>query len=71
MTKIGLPDFDKLVDHEKQRIDKLEWMQSAANLKIGPDVFNIYPMAIYGKKKERFVVSYTHYKYPLFHVLEK
>ncbi|WP_412840476.1 hypothetical protein, partial [Aeromonas dhakensis] len=27
MKKIGLPDFDLLVDHEKQRIDKLEWMQ--------------------------------------------
>ena len=71
MAKIGLPDFDKLVDHEKQRIDKLEWMQSIANLKIGPDIWHIYPIAIYGKKKDRFVVSYTHYKYPLSHALDK
>lgn len=44
MTKIGLPDFDKLVDHEKQRIDKLEWMQSAANLKLGKDIWHLYPL---------------------------
>lgn len=44
MTKIGLPDFDLLVDHEKQRIDKLEWMQSAAKLKIGKSVWHIYPL---------------------------
>ncbi|WP_265437148.1 N-acetylglucosaminidase [Aeromonas media] len=71
MAVIGLPDFDKLVDHEKQRIDKLAWMQSIANLKIGPNIWHIYPMAIYGKKKDRFVVSYTHYKYPLSYALDK
>lgn len=65
MAKIGLPDFDLLVDHEKQRIDKLEWMQTAASLKIGPNIYHIYPIAIYGKKKDRFVVNYTHYRYPL------
>lgn len=44
IAKIGLPDFDKLVDHEKQRIDKLEWMQSAAKLKLDKEVWHIYPL---------------------------
>lgn len=44
MAKIGLPDFDQLVDHEKQRIDKLEWMQSAAKLNLGPAIWHIYPL---------------------------
>ncbi|MGN5150708.1 hypothetical protein ACTG23_12740 [Aeromonas enteropelogenes] len=42
MAKIGLPDFDQLVDHEKQRIDKLEWMQSAAKLKLGKDIWHFH-----------------------------
>ncbi|MFB3239742.1 hypothetical protein Q7C15_13285 [Aeromonas salmonicida] len=46
MTKIGLPDFEKLVDHEKQRIDKLEWMQSAAKLNLGKNVWHFYPISI-------------------------
>ena len=46
MAKIGLPDFDKLVDHEKQRIDKLEWMQSAAKLKFDKDIWHVYPTAM-------------------------
>lgn len=46
MAKIGLPDFDQLVDHEKQRIDKLEWMQSAAKLKLNRSVSHIYPLSI-------------------------
>ncbi|RQM70676.1 hypothetical protein [Aeromonas enteropelogenes] len=44
MAKIGLPDFDQLVDHEKQRIDKLEWMQNAAKLNLGPAIWHIYPL---------------------------
>ncbi len=44
MAKVGLPDFDKLVDHEKQRIDKLEWMQSAAKLKLGKAIWHFYPL---------------------------
>ncbi|UBO74291.1 glycoside hydrolase family 24 protein [Aeromonas rivuli] len=44
MAEVGLPEFDKLVDHEKQRIDSLEWMQSAAKLKLGPDLWHIYPL---------------------------
>lgn len=71
MTKIGLPDFDLLVDHEKQRIDKLEWMQSAATLKFDKDIWHIYPMAIYGKKKDRFVVHYTKYNYAIEKALDK
>lgn len=46
MAKIGLPDFDLLVDHEKQRIDKLEWMQSAAKLKFNGEVSYLYPLSI-------------------------
>lgn len=71
MAKIGLPDFDLLVDHEKQRIDKLEWMQSAATLKFDKDIWHIYPMAIYGKKKDRFVVHYTKYNYAIEKALDK
>ncbi|MGY3856348.1 N-acetylmuramidase domain-containing protein [Aeromonas intestinalis] len=41
MSKIGLPDFDKLVDHEKQRIDKLEWMQSAAKLRLEKEIWHL------------------------------
>ncbi|WP_181364618.1 pesticin C-terminus-like muramidase [Aeromonas sp. HMWF014] len=52
MTKIGLPDFDKLVDHEKQRIDKLEWMQSAAKLKLEKEVWHIYPIGMMGLAAE-------------------
>lgn len=50
MTKIGLPDFDLLVDHEKQRIDKLEWMQSAAKLKFRKHVWHLHPLAILQNK---------------------
>ncbi|HHO2167894.1 TPA: glycoside hydrolase family 19 protein [Aeromonas hydrophila] len=46
MTKIGLPDFDLLVDHEKQRIDKLEWMQSAAKLKLDKEVWHFSPVGM-------------------------
>ncbi|RQM70563.1 hypothetical protein EHZ47_21640 [Aeromonas jandaei] len=46
MTKIGLPDFDLLVDHEKQRIDKLEWMQSATKLRMEKDIWHLYPLSI-------------------------
>ncbi|MFC5708023.1 N-acetylmuramidase domain-containing protein [Aeromonas eucrenophila] len=41
MAKISLPDFDKLVDHEKQRIDKLEWMQSAAKLTLEKEIWHL------------------------------
>uniref|UniRef100_UPI003B9EABA4 pesticin C-terminus-like muramidase n=1 Tax=Aeromonas jandaei TaxID=650 RepID=UPI003B9EABA4 len=46
MTKIGLPNFDLLVDHEKQRIDKLEWMQSATKLKLEKEVWHFSPIGI-------------------------
>ncbi|MBW3810854.1 glucosaminidase domain-containing protein [Aeromonas hydrophila] len=50
MKKIGLPDFDLLVDHEKQRIDKLEWMQSAAKLKLHPESWHFFPLIFREKK---------------------
>lgn len=37
------PEFDQLVDHEKQRIDQLEWMQSATKLNLMSTVWNFYP----------------------------
>ncbi|MGY3893812.1 glycoside hydrolase family 19 protein [Aeromonas enterica] len=46
MAAIGLPDFDKLVDHEKQRIDKLEWMQSATKLRMDKEIWHLYPFSI-------------------------
>lgn len=50
MAKLNLPDFDKLVDHEKQRIDKLEWMQSAANLKLGKDIWHFHSLTFSPQK---------------------
>lgn len=46
MAEVGLPEFNKLVEHEKQRIDSLEWMQSTKELKLGPDLWHIYPLSI-------------------------
>ncbi|WP_429235470.1 glucosaminidase domain-containing protein [Aeromonas salmonicida] len=50
MAKVGLPDFDQLVDHEKQRIDKLEWMQSAAKLKLHSESWHFFPLIFREKK---------------------
>ncbi|MEG3028718.1 MAG: hypothetical protein RR836_21920 [Aeromonas sp.] len=58
MAKIGLPDFDKLVDHEKQRIDKLEWMQSAAKLRLDTEVWHIYPLSILQKNVHSLSITY-------------
>ncbi|MGY6037384.1 hypothetical protein [Aeromonas sp. AE23HZ002T15] len=58
MAKIGLPDFDKLVDHEKQRIDKLEWMQSAAKLRLDKEVWHIYPLSILQKNVHSLSITY-------------
>ncbi|MBL0455614.1 hypothetical protein JD499_00015 [Aeromonas enteropelogenes] len=58
MAKIGLPDFDQLVDHEKQRIDKLEWMQSATKLKFDKEVFHIYPLSILQKNIHSLSITY-------------
>lgn len=46
MTTVGLPRFDALVDHEKERIDNLEWMQSAAkrNLKLEKDLWHFHSL---------------------------
>lgn len=46
MAQVGLPDFDQLVDHEKQRIDKLEWMQSATKLKMEKEIWHLYPLSM-------------------------
>ncbi|MBZ6072446.1 N-acetylmuramidase family protein [Aeromonas schubertii] len=61
MAKIGLPDFDLLVDHEKQRIDKLEWMQSATKLTLEKDSWHFSPvgiMALAIKTKNGFPKTY-------------
>ncbi|MCX2499039.1 glucosaminidase domain-containing protein, partial [Plesiomonas shigelloides] len=67
MTIVGLPRFDALVDHEKERIDNLEWMQSvaklkAAKLKLGPELWHVFPLAFYlnnNKKRAAFPKSFT------------
>ncbi|MFM5466106.1 hypothetical protein ACET66_19040 [Aeromonas simiae] len=43
---LGLPEFDQLVDHEKQRIDQLEWMQSATKLTLEKDSWYFSPVGI-------------------------
>lgn len=58
MAKLNLPDFDKLVDHEKQRIDKLEWMQSAAKLRLDKEVWHIYPLSILQKNVHSLSITY-------------
>lgn len=58
MAVIGLPDFDKLVDHEKQRIDKLEWMQSTAKLKLDKEVWHIYLLSILQKNVHSLSITY-------------
>jgi hypothetical protein len=48
MAKMGLPDFEQLVDHEKQRIDKLEWMQSATKLRMEKEIWHFSPAGMMG-----------------------
>ncbi|MGL4823738.1 MAG: N-acetylglucosaminidase [Plesiomonas shigelloides] len=71
MTTVGLPRFDALVDHEKERIDSLEWMQSILGIDLGPSVWHVYPLALYGKARDRFVVVYTKYNYLLTKAIDK
>ena len=58
MAEVGLPEFDKLVDHEKQRIDSLEWMQSAKELKLGPDVWHLFPLSVIQKNIHSLAITY-------------
>ncbi|MGB6190430.1 MAG: hypothetical protein WBF70_17940 [Aeromonas molluscorum] len=53
MAEVGLPEFNKLVEHEKQRIDSLEWMQSAKELKLGPDLWHFSPLSIIQKSENK------------------
>ncbi|ELI6434411.1 glucosaminidase domain-containing protein [Aeromonas salmonicida subsp. salmonicida] len=67
MTKIGLPDFDLLVDHEKQRIDKLEWMQSAAKLKLHSESWHFFPLIFREKKiASRLLKNFTRSEFVTF-----
>ncbi|MGL4204559.1 MAG: hypothetical protein ACRCRW_00285, partial [Aeromonadaceae bacterium] len=43
---IAKPEFDQLVAHEKQRIDQLEWMQSATRLKLSRDIWHFWPLGM-------------------------
>ncbi|UBO74289.1 glycoside hydrolase family 19 protein [Aeromonas rivuli] len=62
MAEVGLPEFDKLVDHEKQRIDSLEWMQSAAKLQLGPDLWHIYPLLPIMENEHALAITYDQLK---------
>lgn len=60
MATVGLPRFDALVDHEKERIDNLEWMQSAAklNLNLESNVWHFYPMSMLFINNESDIISF-------------
>lgn len=47
-SELDSPEFYQLVDHEKLRIDKLEWMQSATKLNLMSTVWNFYPGWFFG-----------------------
>lgn len=45
-AQVAQPEFDQLVAHEKQRIDRLEWMQSATSLKLNRDIWHFWPLGM-------------------------
>ena len=45
-AQVAKPEFDQLVAHEKQRIDQLEWMQSATSLKLSRDIWHFWPLGM-------------------------
>jgi len=45
-AQVAKPEFDQLVAHEKQRIDQLEWMQSATSLKFSRDIWHFWPLGM-------------------------
>ena len=44
--QVAKPEFDQLVEHEKKRIDQLEWMQSATSLKLNRDIWHFWPLGM-------------------------
>lgn len=60
--KLVLEAHDKLVDHEKERIDKFAWMQDASELNIPKEIWHFWPFSILqkvievglGKTSERY-----------------
>ena len=49
-AQVAKPEFDQLVEHEKQRIDQLEWMQSATSLKLSRDIWHFWPLGMIDNK---------------------
>ena len=45
-AQVAKPEFDQLVAHEKQRIDQLEWMQSATSLKLSRAIWHFWPLGM-------------------------
>ena len=45
-AQVARPEFDQLVAHEKQRIDQLEWMQSATSLKLNRNIWHFWPLGM-------------------------
>ena len=48
--KLVLEAHDKLVDHEKERIDKFAWMQDASELNIPKEIWHFWPFVSYFNK---------------------
>ena len=48
--QVAKPEFDQLVEHEKKRIDQLEWMQSASRLKLSRDIWHVWPLGMQEEK---------------------
>lgn len=49
-AQVAKPEFDQLVAHEKERIDQLEWMQSATSLKLSRDIWHFWPLGMQVEK---------------------
>ncbi len=44
ISKYTSPDFAQLIEHEKERIDNLVWMQESSSLGFGEQVWNWWPI---------------------------
>lgn len=51
--KLVLEAHDKLVDHEKERIDKFAWMQDASELNIPKEIWHFWPFCF--KRKQNLI----------------
>lgn len=56
-AQVAQPEFDQLVEHERKRIDQLEWMQSATSLKLNRDIWHFWPLGMVDNIKSRDIIT--------------